>query len=375
MALRHDIHDQNGHDGEQQPREQRTPFGFVLHFDLHGGESDRQRVLRWIDDENRADDILVPYLQHIDDADADDARSRQRKHDAEERSEIAGSVDGACLLQLLGESPEEADQDEDAEGERIGRIHENQPETVVGEAEVVHEEEQRNQSKRERNHHGRNIDGIQHFASEELVAGQRVRRHSRKNEPEHGRARRDGDGIDEVFAEVVVGPYIFEVRPQQRELRQRPRHVEIELLVVLERVGQRPEQRIDDRYSPQDEESIEDRFEHRMNGSLQHVVPLPPYDLMLADFHLFLAQKPLQEKGRDERCDEDDRADRGSVSEMGLLEGLLVQVGAHDLGRVVGTAGRHDRHDDEGAVERRHHDVDDRDFHLLPDEGSVICRN
>ena len=151
--------------------------------DALGGEvrrdAERQRALTGVLDQGQREGVLVPGEHEDEGAGRGDAGQHHGQQHIPDQREAVAPVDPGGVVQLPGNRPEIGAEVPDAEGEREGRMRDNERGKGVDEAEPRQQHEQRHEQQDARKH----VED-QHHAREQPPSG--------KFEPRDGVGREDG---------------------------------------------------------------------------------------------------------------------------------------------------------------------------------------
>ena len=142
----------------------------------------------------RGDLVLVPGRQEGEDGGRAEARQGQRQVDLPEGLPVAGAVHVGGVVELARDAPEEAVHEPGREGDVQGHVDEGQPVDGVDEADVAHEQEER-QAQGDAGHRaGQQQEQEQHAAAHEVearegVAGRRPDGHGERRGQQRDRQR------------------------------------------------------------------------------------------------------------------------------------------------------------------------------------------
>src|SRR5438876_3579065 len=120
---------------------------------------------------------VVPGRAEREDGECPENRLRERQHDAQEDVPRAGAVDAGGVLQLAGQREEELAEEEDAEGERHGRLRHDQPLVGAEPAQALREHVLRHQHHRVGDHQAADQEHEDQIAAGEAHPRQRIGGH------------------------------------------------------------------------------------------------------------------------------------------------------------------------------------------------------
>ena len=130
----------------------------------------------------------------------------QRQHDPEEDLVLVGPVDDGRLMQLRRQRLEEAGQEEDAKGQRIGHVDQDQPLVGVEHPQPVDQKEERNQRQEDREEHTGQEAVEDDAIAGKGKAGQHIGRHGRQRQDQHQRRQHHDEAVEKIVADVGINP-------------------------------------------------------------------------------------------------------------------------------------------------------------------------
>ncbi len=246
-------------------------------FDVEGGDEhvhdagrERPRAVR-VDQDQRVE-ILVPADDEGEYGRRDDAWQNLRQHDVEERAEPAGAVDERRPLEILGRAGHERAQEPERIGQGKRRIGDHQAEKRVRDADLHHQEIERQHEDDRRQQIGE-----QHQQRQPLAAGIRephetVGAEHAKHEHERRRGTRDHERVPEIFEERCVLEQLS-IMLERHAPRPKHRRNREQLLLRLDRGDRHPEQ---GKYGREDHAPGHDRGNYRFRAAApRHVCSVP----------------------------------------------------------------------------------------------------
>ena len=170
VLLCQDIDDQDRHQCGSGGCHQHRPVGRELA--LEGDEPDRNRAkCVCVRDDQRPQEV-VPGAQEREDAKSRQRRPHQRQRDREEDAEGAAAVDLRRVFQIVRYRQEALTHHERAE--HAEHLRHEQSLVRVDPAEILHQDERRNDRDFARHHQGAQIEQEQQVAPRKFEAGKRI---------------------------------------------------------------------------------------------------------------------------------------------------------------------------------------------------------
>src|SRR5690606_18889398 len=137
------------------PRKQHSVIAAVLRRNRQIRESQRKRARAAVHvaaKQHEGIEIFLPHADELKDRDRHQPRSRERKQHAPERREFTAAVDDRGFIKRTRKRPEESREDKNRERQSVRRVHEDQSQPRVEQAEFAQFKEERHHRQLSRNH-------------------------------------------------------------------------------------------------------------------------------------------------------------------------------------------------------------------------------
>lgn len=203
-------------------------------------DSDHKRFALLVLADDQLPQIVVPYLNEVQDEQRSDAGLDDRQHDLQECSDFSGPVNPCRFPQRIRRRVEKSFEKEDAESRRhVGPDHAVH---AVDETQILGDPEQRHDHHFLRNHQAGDEDDKEDAAPLEPKLGKGVGRHGARDDEQRRRQSGHVQAVQRPAQSRLIGEHIGVVGPGKRARPPVRRHLD-DIGAVLDRAAEQPVQR------------------------------------------------------------------------------------------------------------------------------------